>query len=167
MSWAEPNPICPSPLAAGGLALDHGSLPLRSFGVSPCAHLAAFHLKKKSRNERRRPNTEHRCQGETALLEFETRSHEMSASMGSGECSSDESRATRTSVREPQLEPEMRRQNPAQRRQLSSFVRTTKLVKSSDRPRLLRARAWHCRADRPKARLPPRRSRWNRDRLQL
>ncbi len=85
----------------------------------------------------------------------------------SGECSSGESKATRTSVREPQLEPEMRRQNPAQRRQLSSFVRTTKLVKSSDRPRLLRARAWHCRADRPKARLPPRRSRWNRDRLQL
>ena len=39
-----------------------------------------------------------------------------SASMGSGECDSGETEAKRTSVREPKVEPEACRQNPAQRR---------------------------------------------------
>ena len=94
--------------------------------------------------------------------------------------------AQRTSVREPQLEPEMRRQSPAQRRlrapfgrtaqsqtrnappdpaqrrQLSSFARTTKTIKSSGHPQPSRARGSHCRAGRPRARLPLRQFESNR-----
>ena len=70
----------------------------------------------------------------------------------------------RRSVERRNLKPEMRRQNPAQRRQLSSSVRTTKTIKSSGHPQPSRARGSHCRAGRPKAHLPLRQSESNRDR---
>ena len=47
-----------------------------------------------------------------------------SASMGSGERDSGETEAKRTSVREPKVEPEACRQNPAQRRADTPFGRT-------------------------------------------
>ncbi|MEE1479104.1 MAG: hypothetical protein UF068_00555, partial [Slackia isoflavoniconvertens] len=39
-----------------------------------------------------------------------------------------EAKATRTSVREPKAEPEMRRRGRLQRRAVASFVRTTQLL---------------------------------------
>ena len=54
-----------------------------------------------------------------------------SASMGSGECDSGETEAKRTSVREPKVEPEVCRQNPAQRRAGTPFGRTGFLTCSS------------------------------------
>ena len=59
----------------------------------------------------------------------------------------------------------LRRQSPAQRRQLSSFARTTKTIRSSGHPQPSRAHGSHCRAGRPRARLPLRQSESNRDRL--
>ena len=44
--------------------------------------------------------------------------------MGSGECDSGETEAKRTSVREPKVEPEVCRQNSAQRRAGAPFDRT-------------------------------------------
>ena len=44
--------------------------------------------------------------------------------MGSGECDLGETEAKRTSVREPKVEPEACRQNPAQRRADTPFGRT-------------------------------------------